>query len=271
MSFSKDLGIGIRTYSKALDIIFSKGLAWFFIFPVILNIILFWGGLELIDVLIEYLNNLIFNSSGLQDAEFWGSSVLKTATSGIVWVILKIVFYFVFAYLGGYIVLIVMSPALAILSEKTDKILTGNSYPFSAEQTMRDIVRGVLLAIRNMAIEIGLIIALFILGYLPIVGWFIVLISTFLLLFISAYFYGFSFIDYSNERKRRNIKQSISFIKMHRGLAIGNGIIFSLVLLIPWCGTSLAGFIAIVSVVAATVAVNEIDTKSDVKVSIKQN
>ena len=259
MSLSKDLGLGIKTYAKALDIIFSNGLAWFFVFPLIFNVLLFWGGLELIDSLIDYSNQYLFSSTGLQDADFWGSSALKGVTSGFIWLALKIFFYFVFAYLGGYLTLIIMSPILAILSEKTDKILTGKSYPFSAEQTMRDVVRGVMLAMRNLGIELLIILVIFILGLLPVIGWFFALVSPFILFFISSYFYGFSFLDYSNERNKRTIKQSVKLIKNHKGIAIGNGVIFSLVLLIPWCGTSLAGFIAIVSVVAATISMNQIN------------
>jgi len=261
MSLSKDLGLGIKTYGKALDIIFSKGLAWFFIFPLLFNILLLWSGLELIDWLIDYSNEYLFSSTGLQEATFWGSGALKGVTSGFIWLILKVVFYFIFAYIGGYLILIIMSPIMAILSEKTDKILTGKQYPFSAEQTMRDIVRGVLLALRNLAVEILIILAFFILSMIPFIGWFFSLISPFLLFFVSSYFYGFSFLDYSNERNRRTIKQSVKLIKDHRGIAIGNGFIFSLVLLIPWCGTSLAGFIAIISVVAATISMNEINNE----------
>jgi len=41
------------------------------------------------------------------------------------------------------------------------------------------------------------------------------------------YFYGFSFIDYVNERRRLNIQQSIYFVSQHRGLAIAIGSIYS--------------------------------------------
>ncbi len=261
MSLSKDLGLGIKTYGKALDIIFSKGLAWFFIFPLLINILLLWSGLELIDWLINYSNEYLFSSTGLQESTFWGSGALKGVTSGFIWLILKVIFYFIFAYIGGYLILIIMSPIMAILSEKTDKILTGKTYPFSAEQTMRDVVRGILLALRNLAVEILIILAFFILGIIPFIGWFFSLISAFILFFVSSYFYGFSFLDYSNERNKRTIKQSVKLIKSHRGIAIGNGFVFSLVLLIPWCGTTLAGFIAIVSVVAATISMNEINNE----------
>ena len=48
-----------------------------------------------------------------------------------------------------------MSPVFAILSEKVESILTGNEYPFNIHQFLSDIWRGVKLAIRNFAIEIG--------------------------------------------------------------------------------------------------------------------
>ena len=259
MSLLKDLGLGVSTYSKALNIIFNKGLAWFFIFPLLFNLIILWGGLELIDTLINYSNNYILNLTKLQNTDFLGSSILKSISSGVIWVILKILFYFIYIYVGGYLVLIVMSPILSILSEKVDKILTNKIYPFSAEQTMRDVVRGVILALRNLFIELLIIFSLFMIGLLPIIGWLSSLLSPFILFIVSSYFYGFSFLDYSNERNKRNIKQSVILIKQHKGMAIGNGLIFSIVLLIPIIGTFLAGFVAVISVVAATISMNRIN------------
>ena len=70
-------------------------------------------------------------------------------------------------------------------------------------------------------------------------------------------FYGFSFIDYTNERRRLSVKQSVAFIRQNKGVAVTNGAVFSLLLMIPFCGYSLAGFGAIISVVAATLAIHQ--------------
>jgi hypothetical protein len=56
MGFWKDFGLGFNTYGKAISLIFKKGLWWFFFFPIVINILLFWGGLEGIGILIDWLN-----------------------------------------------------------------------------------------------------------------------------------------------------------------------------------------------------------------------
>ena len=95
------------------------------------------------------------------------------------------------------------------------------------------------------------IIILFFVSFIPVVG----LISTPLLFFISSYYYGFSFMDYTAERRKLTVKESIHFVKQNKGLAIGNGLPFALALLIPVIGVSLSGFIALISTVAATMAI----------------
>src|SRR3990167_3745253 len=99
-------------------------------------------------------------------------------------------------------------------------------------------------------------ITIFALGlFIPFIGG---LIGSILLFFISSYFYGFSFIDYNNERRRLTVKQSVQFMRANKGMVIANGLIFSFFLLIPFCGTTLAGFVAIISVIAATVSTHKV-------------
>ncbi len=123
---------------------------------------------------------------------------------------------------------------------------------------MQDVIRGVLIALRNFCIEIGYILLVFVLSFfIPFLGG---IIGTIVLFFIAAYFYGFSFVDYNNERKRYTIKQSVQFIRKNKGMVIANGMVFSFFMLVPFCGTTLAGFVAIISVVAATVSVHQVDS-----------
>jgi CysZ protein len=271
MNLFKNFGIGFSAYGKALNMIFTKGLWWFFIFPIALNILIFMAGMFGIGTISELIENWItplvtFDGDAFTGASFLApiSGYLSGIIGGLVWLVLKVAFFFLFATIGGYIVIILLSPVFAILSEKTAEILTGNKYPFDAEQVMRDILRGVLIAFRNLFIELGYLIIIFILSFfIPVLGG---IIGTIILFFITSYFYGFSFIDYNSERRRLSVKQSVQFIRNNKGMAIANGMVFSFFMLIPFCGTSLAGFAAIVSVVAATIAVhNTVDLSSKTK------
>lgn len=144
---------------------------------------------------------------------------------------------------------------MAILSEKTEEIITGNTYPFEINQFVRDVFRGIIIALRNMFIEFGVIIASFFVMWIPIIGW----VMPIVLLMFSYYYYGFSMIDYTSERKKMKVKESIKYIRANKGLAIGNGFIFSLLFSIPVIGGALSSIIA---PVAATIAVLELEKKN---------
>src|ERR1051326_4784446 len=198
MDTGKQLELGFRTYFNAIGFIFSKGLWWAFIVPVILNVLLFIGGYELISSVTHHMQDWFVNLVGLKDSEFFLSGVLTGFLSGVIWVLLKVLFFFLFAYWGGYITLALLSPLFAYLSQKTDEIITGKKYPFDGDQWMRDMWRGILIVLRNLFIQTGWMILIFLIGLIPVVGWFGALV----LFIISAYFYGFAFIDYTSERSR---------------------------------------------------------------------
>ena len=224
MSFWKGFSIGFRTFFEAIGFVFSKGLWWAFIFPVLFNILLFWGGKELVDLGNDKLQTWILGLVNLDSTNTWYMTALHGVVTGFIWIILKILLFSIFTYFGGYIILIFMSPIFAALSEKTEKTLTGNTYPFNGEQWMRDMVRGILLVVRNIFLELAIIIIVFLLSFIPVFGWFFAIFSTVILFFVSAYFYGFSYMDYTLERKKLSVRQSVKFVRRHKGIAISNEI-----------------------------------------------
>jgi CysZ protein len=58
-------------------------------------------------------------------------------------------------------------------------------------------------------------------------------------------------LDYNCERNKMDVKQSSQLINSQKGLAIGNGLVMYLSLLIPFIGVM---FIAPLSAVAASIA-----------------
>jgi CysZ protein len=114
--------------------------------------------------------------------------------------------------------------------------------------------RGILLTFRNLLMELFLSLMLLIGGAIPVAG----LLAPLALLLTSAYYYGFSLIDYSLEQRGYSIRRSVWYVKNHRGLAMGSGLMLTLTMMIPFVGIFLAGFVGIVSVVGATLAVNQV-------------
>ena len=114
--------------------------------------------------------------------------------------------------------------------------------------------RGVQLALRNMLWQTVYTITILILSFIPVVGWITPLIA----LIVECYYLGFSMLDYSCERNKLSPSQSIAFISRHKGLAIGNGMMFLGMHLVPFLGWILAPGYA---VIAATISLY--NTKTD--------
>jgi hypothetical protein len=77
-------------------------------------------------------------------------------------------------------------------------------------------------------------------------------------LLVECYYLGFSMLDYSSERNKMTAQQSIDFIGRHKGLAIGNGIVFYILHLLPIIGWLLAPSYA---VIAATLSLHHAQKK----------
>ena len=72
---------------------------------------------------------------------------------------------------------------------------------------------------------------------------------------ISAFYYGFSMIDYIHERDRMGLRESFQFMRDHRGLAIALGVGIAAGMMIPLIGFIIASFISILGAVAAVIAI----------------
>ncbi len=179
-------------------------------------------------------------------------------------IILNLILLLFYFSLFKYLFLIIGSPLFAYLSEKTEAIIEGKDFPFSFKQLMKDIVRGIKLALRNMLWQTVYTISILILSFIPLLGW----ITPLLALLVECYYLGFSMLDYSCERNKLSTSQSITFIGRHKGLAIGNGMVFYLMHFIPVLGWLLAPSYA---VIAATISLYKARNAGLVNVSGKIN
>jgi len=190
--------------------------------------------------------------------DFWGSNFLSKAIYYVVLIAFEVLFFFVYAYISGFLIITLISPILAIVSEKTEEILTGTSYPFVWKNFFEDILRGVFVALRVFIIEMMILVMLFLLAFVPLIG----LITPFIAFLSASYFYGFSFMDYFNERQRLSVRESLTFNGRNKGRTIGTGIPFALVLLIPYVGGLFTGMLALNSAIVGTMAQIELSKRS---------
>ncbi|MFT3749037.1 MAG: EI24 domain-containing protein [Agriterribacter sp.] len=229
----KEIIIAIQSYFKAHQFIRRHKLWKWIIIPGFIYAILFFVSMYFFGKSANYLIGVVNMKLGLKAwVDGMNSSLVRFlfAVGGVIlWIILMMMYFSWFKYIW----LIVGSPVFGYLSEKTESIIEGKEYPFSFIQLMKDITRGVKLALRNALWQTVYTISILLLSLIPVVGWVTPMVS----LFVECYYYGFSMLDYSCERQKLSPSQSIEFIGKRKGLAIGNGLVFYLmhtVVIIGW-------------------------------------
>ncbi len=157
----------------------------------------------------------------------WGASTIRTI-SDIAGALLIIALGFI-AY--KHIVMALSAPFMSPVSEKIEAHLYANVHQHRNTSNASQLLRGLKINLRNLAWELLLSIPFLLLSLIPVVG----VLATASLFLIQAYYAGFGNMDYTLER-HFSYRESINFVKAHRGFATGNGIIFMLFLLIPFVG-----------------------------------
>ena len=257
----KEIVISLQAYYHTHRFIIKHRLWKWILIPGLIYAVLFCVGIYLFYISSSSAIEFMLQKSGIEEwiKNSWLSFLLIFAQ--IILNLILLLFYF---SLLKYLFLIIGSPLFAYLSEKTESIIEGKEYPFSFKQLMKDMIRGIKLALRNMLWQTVYTVSILILSFIPIIGW----VTPLLALLVECYYLGFSMLDYSCERNKLSTAQSIGFIGRHKGLAIGNGMVFYLMHFIPILGWLLAPSYA---VIAATISLYNAKTEGLINVSGKIN
>lgn len=239
----KEFTLGITHFIRAGSLLSRHRLLHYYLYPVLLSLLLY---IFLASWLLAYAQSLVelllgpYLPERLPEMKGWWSflNVFRDVSLyGLMALLGGAIVFLVFLKFSKYIVLIVLSPVFALLSEKVEEKLSGVVFPFSLLQFLKDAGRGILLALRNMLIEMGLIALFALLGLFG--GPFALLLGP-VLWIVGAYFYGFSMLDYACERRKMGIAESIRFMRRHRFFVLGNGIMYALLDAVPFLGLMVA-------------------------------
>lgn len=256
----KEIVIAIQSFGQAHQFIRQHRLWKWILVPGIIYMLLFLTGMyffwQSANGAVSWLGSTIGLDRWLQEQ----SSEILSFLFVMVGIFLRLVLLLFYFSLFKYLFLIVGSPVFAYLSEKTESILEGRDFPFSFPQLLKDIWRGTRMALRNALWQTVYTLSLLLLTIIPVVGW----ITPVIALSLECYYYGFSMLDYSCERARLSPAQSIDFIGRHRGLAVGNGMMFFLMHAVPFVGWVLAPAYA---VVAATLSVYRVKKDNELAIA----
>lgn len=258
----KEFISGVWHSVKAFGFMFKQGLWQYYLYPALVSLLFYFF---LIGALIKYAYVLVqlilkpYVPDKLPELNgFWDFMNVFSNISiySISAIIVSLLTLFLASRFSKYIVLIILAPVFSVLSEKIDSKLTGLKYDFSFAQFIQDMIRGISIAIRNLMIELFWT-ALFTIASIFSGG--LALIGTPVLLIISAYFYGFSMMDYTCERRKLSISEGVKYVRRFRWFAIGNGVVYILTDMIPVVG----GIIAPVNgICGATTGLLELEKKS---------
>lgn len=244
----KEIIIAVQSYYETHCFIVKNRLWKWILIPGFIYTVLFLAGIYFFWISSNSAIQFILLKSGVKN---WLESMQDSwlhflfFVGQIIMQLILLLFYFSFF---KFLFLIIGSPVFAFLSEKTESIIEGREFPFNFKQLLKDIFRGIRIALRNIVWQSVYLLTIFLLSFIPVIGWVAPLVA----LFVECYYFGFSMLDYNSERNKLSYQQSIVFIGHHKGLAIGNGIVYYLMHLIPIIGWLFAPSYA---VIAATLSI----------------
>jgi CysZ protein len=203
----------------------AKPNLWIYLLPAILIGIIFYGIGSFFPEPSETAQNVASNN--------WFSKVFHTSLN---WVLS--IGQSIGDFLYKFILLTLFSPFNSLLSEKVDNSVTNAKFNGGVRLMIRNIFR----TISILSVSTGLyLVAIFIWWIISkITG--IHALDSIVYFFISAYFIGFSFFDYSLERYEKGISSTLQFGFKYKISVLLSGLIFSCIYLIPVIGIIFAPF-----------------------------
>jgi len=250
-AFLKEFVIAINYYGESFKFVDKRKLYHLLFTPSILNLF--------IAITVGYYAWLV--ASGIIMFLFYNFDI--NVKEGIVNKILELVallfirgmVLIVFLKLYRYLVLLLLSPLMLLISLKMHSIVTGHPIVFNGRESIHAIIRLYLKIFKNLFYEIVLSITVIALSILII--WISPLLP-FILLIIESYFFSNSLLEFRNIAFRIDIDESEKLIGAHPGLILGNGIVFNIILLVPIFGVLIAPLWALIS---AGLAFDHIENK----------
>jgi len=234
----KNILDGVKAYLSAFELLNKLKLWKYFAIPVLISVV----AAILVFASAYFLSAIIGDQITSMWGFDWGKEVVSTIgdfIGGVIIIVFGLVIY-------RHVVMAFSAPFMSPVSEAIEKHYLGEVH--TGAKFSITLTKAVKINARNLFKELLFIIPLFFLSLIPVIG----IVFTGLIFLIQAYYAGFGNMDYTLER-HYNYKDSITFVKQHKGIAIGNGIVFMLLLMIPVVGILLVLPLSVVSATKETV------------------
>ena len=229
---------GLKAYLEAYRVISRLKLWRFFMIPMLISVVVF---LSVVLVSISFSEVI-----GLYISSLWSWDFGKETINTVSMILGGIILISIGLILFKHLVMILSAPFMGPISKKIEDDFIGVTSQVQVSSPLTLMFRSLKISSRNLFRELLFSIPILLLGLIPFIGFF----SLIFLFLMQAYFAGFGNMDYTLER-HFSYQKSIQFVKKNKGIAIGNGLVFMLFLLIPFVGII---FIIPFSVTSATIA-----------------
>jgi CysZ protein len=239
----KELILAIRAYFSAHRFIVQHKLWKWMIVPGILYAYLFVLGMNYFSQSSSFFIESIILKTGLKS---WVDTLNNDLigffiTMGSFWLwFTLLLFYFA---LFKYLFLILFAPFFAYLHLRIDAIKNETVFVFNSKAYRKLIARALLLNVTNLLWQTVYLIPIVIICTLPIIGWFTPIFT----ILIECYFLGAAMLDYSLASENKNKVAAAAYVNNHKGLPIGNGLVFYLLHFIPIIGWMTAPFYSLIA------------------------
>lgn len=252
----KDIIKGIQAYGNTFKLINKLGLWKYFGVPILISI--------LTAVLIGITAWGLADNLGEHISKIWYWNVGAETFRTISYIIGAAIVIAVGFILYKHIIMALSAPFMSPVSEKIELYLLGSNHKARSTSNLSQLWRGIQINLRNLLMELLLTIPIVIIFFIPIINIF----ATIPLFLVQSYYAGFSNMDYTLER-HFNVKESVQFVKQNRGVAIGNGMVFMLMLFIPVLGIILVLPLSVTASTIETLRVIHADNKLNLSESIQ--
>lgn len=224
----KNILKGIQAYVGTFALISKLKLWKYFAIPILISIIT--------ATVIGFMAYGLSDNMGRFIARIWLWDWGRETFTSISTIIGALMIIALGLILYKHIIMALSAPFMSPVSEKIEMHLTGLNPKHHRNTSFQEqLWRGIRINLRNLVKELLISIPILLLNFIPLIG---NISATVLLFLVQAYYAGFGNMDYTLERHFK-YRESIQFVRKHRGVAIGNGIIFMLFLFIPIIGVIL--------------------------------
>lgn len=237
----------MNSYIRAFRILDKHNLWPVMVLPMILSLLIAIVIVLLAWVTSEDIVLYVTDRYSLKDYDTDIGNVVEV----IIALMIRGIVLFLYLKIYRYFVLILLSPVFVKFSELLYKNIDGEDLKMDLRMYCFCSFRGIRLALRNFLFE--LLITAGLLFLTLIILWILPVIPA-VILFVESYFFGMVMMDYAHEMDGLPEDRSLEVIRKNAGIAMGNGLIFNLIILLPLIGVILGPILALV---AAKVAIDE--------------